>query len=140
MKSKGGRPKNFKTPKEMLDKFLDYYKSCFITEKNKEGVEYQRNIKPVTLIGATNFLDISKDTFAEYSHKPEFSDTVKKIKQICEEFLIEQMFYNPRQVSMIFLAKNNFGYTDTTEQKVTVTDNKIKFNFGQDEEDTTDGN
>jgi hypothetical protein len=133
MKNKGGRPKNFKTPKEMLDKFLEYYNNCFIDEQSKSGKVYKKNIKPVTLIGATNFLDISKDTFAEYSHKSEFSDTVKKIKQICEEFLIEQMFYNPRQVSMIFLAKNNFGYTDVTQQEIKVTDNNIKFQFGIEE-------
>lgn len=52
---------------------------------------------------------------------PEFSDAVKRAKQIQESILVEnalQSQYNP--TFAIFLAKNNFGYVDKTEKDIKV--------------------
>ena len=107
MKPKLGRPRKFNSPEDLIRLFNKFLDSCYD--------ENEINIKPITIISFCNYVGMHRDTFNEYSHQSLFSDTTKRIKAIMEEFAVEQLFSNPRQTSMIFLLKNNYGYVDKTE-------------------------
>ena len=78
---------------------------------------------------ATN-LDISKSTLYKWAEDHEdFSDAMKKAKQIQETKWIQGSLSNKYNVSFaIFMGKNCFGWTDKTEQthKVDSVDDIIK--------------
>lgn len=105
-----GRPPLFKTPKDLEDKLDEYIEEC-----NEQG-------KPFLLIGFANFLKVHRTILDGYDDKPEFSDTIKRIKQIAEEALVVGGLTGNYNASMsIFLAKNNHNYKDKHEQELNAT-------------------
>lgn len=103
-KHAGGRPANFKTPELLWEAFKKY----------KLDMESQG--KPLTVSGFCNSVDSYREMIAEYSHKPEFTNTIKKIYSLIEndiEVGILTNQWNP--TAGIFNLKNNFGWKDKTE-------------------------
>lgn len=107
----GGRPPKFSTDEELQAKFQEW-KDSFAPSGANSG-----EIPDVE--GFCDFIDAYRDLFSEYEKKPEFSDTIKRIKN--------WIYYRKKQLAMsnkmnatvfIFDAKNNAGYVDKTEQDV----------------------
>lgn len=104
----GGRPPKFATPEE-LQAVYELWKQEF-----DEGGSLVGEIPDVE--GFCNYIDAYRDLFSEYEKKPQFSDTIKRIKN--------WIYYKKKQLAMqnkmnatvfIFDAKNNAGYVDKTE-------------------------
>lgn len=102
------RPPKFSNSEELEQKFQEY----------KQHIEDSKELPDVE--GFCHFIDSYRDLFSEYEKKDEFSDTIKRIKN--------WIYYKKKQLAMqnkmnaaifIFDAKNNFGYTDKTEQDLT---------------------
>jgi len=75
--------------------------------------------KPKTILGLCNHLDIHRSTLLEYEDKDEFSNTIKKAKEIVENDInIKglQGDYNPTMA--IFNLKNNFDWEDRQKQEI----------------------
>jgi len=107
--AKGGKPRRFKTP-EVMQKELKKYEK-YLEETGK----------PFLLIGFANFCGVHRTILDGYADKPEYSDTIKQIKQKAELDLLEgAMSGTYNATASIFFAKNNHNYTDKTES---VTDN-----------------
>jgi len=111
-KHPGGRPPVFESPDALRSSFADW------KEEFKEGGRYAGEIPDVE--GFCDYVDAYRDLLSEYAGKPEFSDTIKKIKN--------WIYYKKKQLAMqnkmnptifIFDAKNNAGYVDKTEQDMT---------------------
>ena len=121
MANKVGRPRQFDSPDAMLQKALEFQAIC--TEEER----------PFLFISFASWMGIHADTITRYATDfPEFSGTIKKIKQLAEIGLIEGGMmgrYNPAMT--IFLAKNNHGYTDKQEidMKAEQTIKNIDVNF-----------
>jgi hypothetical protein len=107
----GGRPPKFGTDQELRELF-DAWKDEF-----KLGGVFANEIPDVE--GFCDYADAYRDLFSEYEKKPEFSDTIKRIKN--------WIYHRKKQLAMqgkmppavfIFDAKNNAGYVDKTEQDV----------------------
>ena len=104
-----GRPPKFANDKELQDLFTAWQ------QEFAEGGALAKEIPDVE--GFCDYADAYRDLFSEYEKKPEFSDTIKRIKN--------WIYYRKKQLAMtgkmppvifIFDAKNNAGYVDKTEQ------------------------
>lgn len=104
----GGRPKKFKSVKS-LEALIDLY------FKDRD-----ENKKPYTITGLALWLDTSRETLIDYQGDEEFSDTIKRAKSRCEDWVVENMLLNKvNAVAAIFNLKNNWGWKDKTETDVT---------------------
>lgn len=100
----GGRPLKFQSVEELDSKVSDYFTLC------DEGK------KPYTLSGLALYLDVDRETILNYTARPEYSSTLKKAKQRCEEYIEQGMMGNKiNPASAIFILKNNYGYKDSKE-------------------------
>lgn len=107
-----GRPPRFKTPKELQQAFADW------KEEFKLGGSLFNEMPDVE--GFCDYVDTWRDLLHEYEAKPEFSHTIKRIKN--------WIYYRKKQEAMrnkmpaaifIFDAINNAGYSNKTETDIT---------------------
>jgi hypothetical protein len=106
-----GRPPKFESPDQLYEMFLEWK-----AEVTKEGNDEIPDVE-----GLCIYLDTARQTLFDYERKPEYSDTIKRIK--------DWIIYKKKQLAMrgkippaiyIFDAKNNAGYVDRTEQNLHV--------------------
>lgn len=109
--NKGGRPPKFESVEDLEAKIDAYFEDC------------EKNDKPLTITGLALALDTSRQTLLEYEgevegrgqNTKEFVDTIKKAKQMCENYA-EAYLYSGRNVAgAIFNLKNNYGWKDKRE-------------------------
>lgn len=146
---KMGRPKKFATVEELETAIANYFNSCFVpqTERIKiknqddDGYEYVDSpicdkagdqiyiqIRPFTVTGLAVALDTTRDLLLDYEKKPEnadFSDTIKKAKQIIQNYAEEYLFNGKNATGAIFNLKNNYGWVDRTETDLTTKGKEI---------------
>lgn len=109
----GGRPPKFTSP-EHMEALYDEYENSLAPDEIPD-VE-----------GFCVYVDAWRDLFSEYGTKPEFSDTVKRIKNRIYAKKKQLAMQNKMNATIfIFDAKNNAGYTDKTEQDITSGGEKI---------------
>ncbi len=105
-KMPAGRPLAISTPQEMLERGYAYFADC------------QKNENPILVTGLVLALGLScRDTLIEYGKRPEFSDTVKELKTVCENYA-ENRLYGTNPTGAIFALKN-FGWTDKSQTELT---------------------
>jgi hypothetical protein len=106
MTNPNGRPPKFRTPRKLRAMFLEW--------KQKIETDEINDIPDIEAF--CDYIGAWRDLLAEYEKKPQFSDTVKSIKN--------WIYYRKKQLAMqgkmnpaifIFDAKNNAGYVDKTE-------------------------
>jgi len=130
MKNLGGRPKAFETIEQLNFIIEQYIASRLATEK------------PFTMLSFYIYADISKETGSQYiggtydDDNKKFSDSLKKLKDICEAYAEEQLFTNKNTAGIIFNLKNNFGWKDKTEVEHQVTNIDVKISNLLDENKT----
>lgn len=102
------RPRKY-TEVEALQAQIDkYFEEC------------DKQNKPYTICGLARACDLTRQSLLNYTEKPEFFDTIKKAKAKCEEYLEEQLYFGKNAAGVIFGLKNNYGWTDKTEQELKV--------------------
>lgn len=100
-----GRPRLIESPDEMLAMGNAYFDECKAEEK------------PILVTGLVLALGLSsRESLIEYSKRPEYSDTVKALKTVCENFA-ENRLYGNNPTGAIFALKN-YGWTDKTQQEL----------------------
>ena len=99
-----GRPLKYKQPKKIMEIGEQFFKEC--DEKNV----------PYTITGLALALGISRQNLCEYAARPEYSDTIRKLKQRVEAS-VEQLMLNKGHAGSIFWMKNH-DWTDKTVQEV----------------------
>jgi hypothetical protein len=105
-KHAGGRPLKFQDP-AAFDKMVDdFFADC---EEN--------NRKP-TIERLAVYMGAHRETISEYEDRVEFSDSVKKAKSRCLDWLIANGLEARNPAMHIFLAKNNYGYKDKQETDI----------------------
>ena len=111
-----GRPLKFNSPEELQEKIDKYFEICDETGR------------PYTVTGLAVALDTNRETLRSYGEKEEYSDTIKKAKAKCEQYLEEGMLTGKlNATASIFSAKNNYGWKDVQE----FTGDAIKVNIVQ---------
>ena len=115
---KEGRPLKFKTVEELESQVQAYFDEC---------VEKKR---PLTISGLAVHLDTSRQTLLNYEEKEEFFGTIKRAKDLIENYAEEQLFDNPRTAGIIFNLVNNWGWKNKTESEIKHQIEEIKgFNY-----------
>ena len=118
-----GRPAYFKNPEEMQQIINDYFNEHKVEfEKDSEGkvLTTQKGspimkLNPPTLTGLALALGFnSRGTIYEYEKKnDEFSDTIKKARLRCENWVEEQSFSGTVPPAVGIFALKNYGWKDT---------------------------
>ncbi len=111
--------KAFNSPEELeklINKYFDYCDSQKEEVKNAKGETVKIMQKPYTISGLCVYLGIHRDTLNEYSHKDEYSDTIKKAKSRVENYAEEGLLAGKlNTIGTIFSLKNNFKWQDKQE-------------------------
>ena len=113
MENKGGAPEGnnnaqkYKTIEELQTAIDKYFKD---RDKHK---------KPYTMSGLIRSLGIDKNTFYSYSNQELFSPTIKLCRLKIEEQLEECLYRPGNNSGIIFNLKNNYGWRDQQEVKMT---------------------
>lgn len=104
-----GRPLKFKSSADLLKKANAYFIKC-LRKKNE----------PITITGLCMELGTFRDVLMDYQNglydkkDPEFSATVKSIKQVCENYAERMLFIKGNPAGPIFALKN-YRWTDTQQ-------------------------
>lgn len=107
-----GRPPKYKTPKELEEVIIKYFKSL----RNAEDTIW---LRPPTVTGLALALGLSRQGLIEYNAKNDFSDTITRAKQMVEQFNEEHLLTSKSAHGVAFNLKNNFGWKDKREEEVT---------------------
>jgi len=93
IRSKDGRDRIFDNPQDLADAANEYFE-WVINNPFKEQVLFHAQgvvtkdnaikMRPFTIEGLCNYIDICKQTFFNYEKVPDFLDITKRIKQIIE--------------------------------------------------------
>lgn len=111
---KVGRPKAFKSVKEVEEKINAYFNYC----EEKE--------KPYTMSGLAYYLGIDRKTLLNYSKNEEYFHTIKKARDKVQMQLEENALSNKANPTFtIFNLKNNFDWKDNNEVKTNVEITKV---------------
>lgn len=139
-KDKGpGRPLKFKTPKQLQKRIEEYFRSCWeqkvdmFGNKIFEKVKGKKTTKPImvqkrpyTITGMAVALGTTRETLLDYEAKygDEFSDTIKRAKEMCHAYAEESLFVGKNPTGAIFNLKNNWKWED--KQKI---DDNVNFKW-----------
>ena len=109
---KVGRPKAFKSVKEVEEKINAYFNYC----EEKE--------KPYTMSGLAYYLGIDRKTLLNYSKNEEYFHTIKKARDKVQMQLEENALSNKANPTFtIFNLKNNFDWKDKIEHSSSEVEN-----------------
>ena len=109
---KVGRPKTFKSVKEVEEKINAYFNYC----EEKE--------KPYTMSGLAYYLGIDRKTLLNYSKNEEYFHTIKKARDKVQMQLEENALSNKANPTFtIFNLKNNFDWKDKIEHSSSEVEN-----------------
>ena len=98
-----GRPKLFKSKKELEDKIDAYFEKC------------ETEDRPYTLSGLAVHLGCDRNTIRNYSNDEEFFSTIKKARSIVEAYAEEKLYRKEQVTGIIFNLKENFGWKETVD-------------------------
>lgn len=77
------------------------------------GKVIKTQIKPFTISGLADALDMSRQSLLNYSNKEEFFDTIMRAKRKCEVYAEEMLFDKNSTNGAKFSLANNFeGWKD----------------------------
>ena len=108
---KVGRPKAFKSVKEVEEKINSYFNYC----EEKE--------KPYTMSGLAYYLGIDRKTLLNYSKNEEYFHTIKKARDKVQMQLEECLYRLGNNSGVIFNLKNNFDWKDKIEHSSSEVEN-----------------
>ena len=100
-----GRPRLIDSPEQMLEMGNAYFDEC------------KANEQPILVTGLVLALGLSsRESLIEYGKRTEYSDTVKALKTVCENFA-ETRLYGNNPTGAIFALKN-YGWSDKQEHEL----------------------
>lgn len=91
-----GRPRVFESPQQMADAANEYFEfieqNPFIEQdfRGKDATEVKINrMRPMSIEGLCNALDINRTTYLEYEKRPDFHQVTSRIREIIENHQFE---------------------------------------------------
>lgn len=123
-----GRPVKYKNKEEIEEKINKYFASCFKILTNKKGnaaLDIQGNpimirVRPYTMSGLADALDLSRQGLLNYTNKEEFFDTIERARRKVEMYAEESLFEKETVNGAKFSLSNNFnGWKDRKETEHT---------------------
>ena len=136
----GGRPKKYNSNEELEKVINDYFESCFEPIINKfgelvldsNGKMIKKQVKPFTIGGLANALDMTRQSILNYAKKEEYFDTIMRAKRKCEVYAEERLFDKDGINGAKFTLINNFeNWRERTEQHSNI-DQNLEISWAQD--------
>ncbi len=95
-----GRKLKIKSAKKLQERIDEYFASCFKPQVDKYGeplLDEKGNVvliqvRPYTMTGLADSLDISRKTLKNYEGEPKFQEIIEKAKRRCEVYAEERLF------------------------------------------------
>lgn len=129
LRTKDGRDKVFSTPEELSNLANEYFQWCIENPLQEQVIQKRKisrdeeviekhdldKMRPFTLTGLCNHLDVSLQTFLNYEKLDDFFDIVTRIRQIIETQQFEGAasgFLNPNIIA------RKLGLTDKSEVRI----------------------
>lgn len=110
---KRGRPRIFNSAEEMQEKIDNYFSSCFIIKYDDEGnITEMKRIRPWTMSGLADALDMSRQSLINYSKDDEFFDTITRARRKIEIYNEEMIYSKEKYNGARFSLENNFGWKE----------------------------
>lgn len=126
-----GRPKKYHNAEEMQIVIDEYFASCLKIKwengkpvKDALGNFVYEYVRPPTMSGLANALDMSRQSLLNYKNEDEFFDTIERARRKVEMFTEEKLFEKETCNGSKFSLSNNFGWTEKQESTVKV--NKLE--------------
>lgn len=128
----GGRPKKYNTVEEVNKVIQEYFDSCFeplfikSTGEpfiNDKGEILTHQVRPFTIGGLADALDMTRQSLLNYSKDEKFFDTIMRAKRKCEVYAEERLFDKDGVNGAKFTLINNY---DNWKEKTEVNSN-VKF-------------
>lgn len=107
----GGRPRAFKSPKDMAERIAAFLEACesrTVDKVTKTGVVTANIPAPTTIEDFCTFAGITKTTFYDYGDKPAFKPLVDYYKQVVEAYWVRQCAEGIPGNKADFILKNAF--------------------------------
>lgn len=141
-KNKGGRPRLFKSAKEIQKKIDKYFRECegkpLLDKEGHAITDKYGNIiiigaKPPTVTGLALSLGFnSRQSLLNYQSEEEFMDTIMRAKSRVEEYAETRLFDKDGANGAKFSLANNFkGWTEKQQVESTVTATNTNYNLDQ---------
>ncbi|MCI8654259.1 MAG: hypothetical protein HFJ48_00035 [Clostridia bacterium] len=113
----GGRPPKYTDAEQIQYKINKYFESCYITKTNKDGKiaidekgrAIKIQVKPFTISGLADALDMTRQSLLNYSKEKKFFDTITRAKRKCEVYAEERLFDKDGCSGAKFSLANNFA-------------------------------
>lgn len=121
------RPKKYETEEELQYVINDYFRSCMKPVLNARqqpvkdpisGDYIFEFIRPFTMSGLAEALDMSRQTLLNYSSDERFFDTIERARRKVERFTEEKLFEKETCNGSKFSLSNNFGWSEKNETKI----------------------
>jgi hypothetical protein len=119
-----GRPPKYNSPEEMqtaIDEYFEDHQPRIRKDSvgnpiiNKNGLP-SIDLNPPTISGLALFLGFSNRTsLYEYEKESEYSDTIKRARSRCEEFVESNGMSGIVPPAMAIFALKNYGWSDKQE-------------------------
>lgn len=103
----GGRPPKYETPEELEALAEKYFIECDAKEE------------PYTVTGLALALDLTREGFVHYKGKPEFADSIRRLKQRVESRIEKILLSGSSATGAIFNLKNNYKWRDEKSTEIT---------------------
>lgn len=119
-KNKAGQPRKYETEEELQDVINDYFRSCMkpVYQRGRpvkdpiSGDFVFEIVKPFTMSGLAEALDMSRQTLLNYSNDEKFFDTIERARRKIERFAEEKLFEKETCNGSKFSLSNNFGWAE----------------------------
>lgn len=119
-KNKAGQPRKYETEEELQEVINDYFRSCMkpVYQRGRpvrdpiSGDFIFEIVKPFTMSGLAEALDMSRQTLLNYSNDEKFFDTIERARRKIERFAEEKLFEKETCNGSKFSLSNNFGWAE----------------------------
>ena len=119
-----GKPLKITDPKQLQKAIDNYLKYCFIPKsdenggfcKDADGNIIYEVLRPPTMTGLANALNLSRSTLLDYKAKAEYSDSITRARRIIEQFAEEHLYSRESvQGAKFALINNHIRWAEKTE-------------------------
>ena len=121
------RPKKYETEEELQEVINEYFRSCMkpVLNVRQEPVKDPISgdyifelVRPFTMSGLAEALDMDRKTLLNYSNNEQFFHTIECARRRVERFTEEKLFEKETCNGSKFSLSNNFGWSEKSETKI----------------------
>ena len=123
------KPKKYETEEELQGVINDYFRSCMKPVLNARqqpvkdpisGDYIFEMVRPFTMSGLAEALDMDRKTLLNYSKEAEYFHTIERARRKVERFTEEKLFEKETCNGSKFSLSNNFGWSEKNETKIDI--------------------